>query len=90
MVRISEAHIKAITPPDSPPRDTIKIKGKNPLDGASLSNINPAVEVEFGLKNAPSKGVVVTAITQGALSARVVRVGDADYCGQWQPRIFAR
>lgn len=71
-----ETKIKAIAPPDSPPRATIKIKGKNPLDGASLSNINPAVEVEFGLKNAPSKGVVVTGITQGTLSARVVRVGD--------------
>ena len=72
----SETKIKAISPPDSPPRDTFKVKGKNPLDGASLSNINPAVEVEFGLKNAPSKGVVVTGITQGTLSARVVRMGD--------------
>jgi Do/DeqQ family serine protease len=71
-----ETTIKAIAPPDSPPRNTLKIKGKNPLDGASLSNINPAVVVEYGLKNAPSKGVIVTAITQGTLSARVVRVGD--------------
>jgi Do/DeqQ family serine protease len=71
-----ETDIKAIAPPDSPARDTLKITGKNPLDGASLSNINPAVTVEFGLKNAPSKGVVVTGVTQGTLSARVVRVGD--------------
>lgn len=71
-----ETNIKAITPPDSPARNTIKIKGKNPLDGASLSNINPAVTVEFSLKNTPSKGVVVTGVTQGTLSVRVVRVGD--------------
>lgn len=71
-----ETQIKAITPPDSPPRNTIKVKGKNPLDGAILSNINPAVEVEFGLKNAPSKGVVVTGVTEGTLSTRVVRIGD--------------
>jgi Do/DeqQ family serine protease len=70
------AKIKTIIPPDSPARNLTKVKGKNPLDGATLSNINPAVEVEFGLKNPPSKGVVVTEVTQGTLSARVVRVGD--------------
>jgi len=68
--------LKTISPPDSPSRNTIKIKGKNPLDGASLSNINPAVEVEFGLQKAPSKGVVVTEITPNTMSVRVVRVGD--------------
>lgn len=68
--------ITSIAPPDSPPRNPIKIKGKNPLEGAIVANINPSVEIELGLKNIPSKGVVVTAITPNTLSARVVNVGD--------------
>jgi serine protease Do len=68
--------IQSIKPPDSPPRNETKIKGQNPLDGASVANINPAVEVELGLKNTPPKGVVVTAVTPNTLSARVVNVGD--------------
>jgi len=68
--------IQSIKPPDSPPRNETKIKGQNPLAGASVANINPAVEVELGLKDAPSRGVVVTAVTPNTLSARVVNVGD--------------
>ena len=68
--------IQSIQPPDSPPRNEIKIKGQNPLSGASVANINPAVEVELNLKDAPPKGVVVTAVTPNTLSARVVNVGD--------------
>lgn len=71
-----ETSITSIAPPDSPPRNAILITGKNPLDGATIANINPAVEVEMGLKNAPAKGVVVTSVTKNTLSARVVNVGD--------------
>ena len=68
--------IQSIAPPDSPPRNKVKITGKNPLEGATVANINPALELELGLKNAPSRGVVVTAVTPNTLSARVVNVGD--------------
>jgi serine protease Do len=68
--------IKAVAPPDSPARDAQTIKGENPLNGATLCNINPSVEVELGLKNAPVKGVVVTAVTANTMSERVVNVGD--------------
>lgn len=70
------ASFKTIAPPDSPPRDTTAVNGQNPLNGATLSNINPAVEIELGLKNAPTKGVVVSAIQSGTIAARVVNVGD--------------
>lgn len=70
------ATIKAISPPDVPARHPVKIKGENPLNGATIATINPAVEVELGLKNAPSKGVVVTAVAKNTIAARVVRVGD--------------
>jgi Do/DeqQ family serine protease len=71
-----ETQITSISPPDSPPRDGLTISGDNPLNGATLSNLNPAVEVELGLKNSPDKGVVVTAINPRTMSARVLRVGD--------------
>ncbi len=68
--------LQSILPPDVPARAPVKIKGKNPLEGATVANINPAVEVELDLKNTPSKGVVVTAVTPNTLSARVVNIGD--------------
>lgn len=68
--------LKAIAPPDVPARNPLTIKGNNPLNGATLSNINPAVEVEMGLKNAPEKGVIVTKIASNTIAQRVVRVGD--------------
>lgn len=71
-----KATITSIKPPDSPSRNEILIKGKNPLDGAKVANINPAVEAELSLKNLPAKGVVVTSVTPNTLSARVVNVGD--------------
>lgn len=72
----SKITVQSIAPPDSPPRNEMKISGKNPLDGASVANINPAVEIELGLKSVPPKGVVVTAVTPNTMSARVVNVGD--------------
>ncbi len=68
--------LKSIAPPDSPARDSLTIKDNNPLNGATLSNINPAVEVELGLKNAPDKGVVISKIAPNTVAGRVVQVGD--------------
>ncbi len=70
-----EAVVRAIRPPDSPPRKQVTITGRNPLQGATLANINPAVEVELGLKD-EDKGVVVTKIDKNSIARRVVLVGD--------------
>ena len=70
-----EAEVAAISPPDSPKRETTVIKGRNPLSGATLSNINPAVEVELGLKG-EDKGVVVSKVEKNSIAARVVTIGD--------------
>ncbi len=71
-----ETSFVAIAPPDSPAREAVKVSGQNPLSGATLVNINPAVEAELGLKNTPVKGVVVADIARGSLAARVVGIGD--------------
>ncbi|MBL8641435.1 MAG: Do family serine endopeptidase [Alphaproteobacteria bacterium] len=68
--------LQSIAPPDSPPRDERKISGRNPLNGARVANINPAVEVELGLKNMPSKGVVITSITPRTAASQIVNLGD--------------
>ncbi len=67
--------VKATAPPDSPSRDETAIKGANPLSGASVANINPAVSVELNLDSA-AKGVVVTKIGGGGGLSRLLQPGD--------------
>lgn len=73
---MAETELKATNPPEIPPRHERVIKGSNPFQGATVANLNPALEMEMGLKNVPSKGVVVTAVTAGTLSERVLNLGD--------------
>lgn len=67
--------VEAIAPPDSPPRQETVIKGNNPLNGVTISNLNPAVLVELGLSS-DEKGVVVTKVDPGSYSMRIAEVGD--------------
>jgi serine protease Do len=73
--KAAEAEIQAIVPPDSPDRASTLIKGRNPLGGATLSNINPALSVELGLKDEDT-GVVVSAVTKNSIASQVVAIGD--------------
>ncbi len=70
-----EATMEAIVPPDSPARKITLIKGRNPLSGATVANVNPAVETELGLKD-EDKGVVVIKVEPNSIATRVVTVGD--------------
>lgn len=67
--------VKAMAPPDSPPRDALTIDGANPLAGAKVANINPAVAVELNLPG-DSQGVVVTDVTSGRTASRLLQAGD--------------
>jgi Do/DeqQ family serine protease len=67
--------MKAIAPPNTPARDEILVTGENPLSGAKLANINPALATELGLKN-EDEGVVVTALAPRSVASRLVTVGD--------------
>lgn len=67
--------VKAMAPPDSPPRDALKIEGKNPLNGARVANINPAVAVELSLHN-EAEGVVVTDVANDRTASRLLQPGD--------------
>lgn len=72
VLRKGEAENLALTlisPPDNPPRDVRNIRGKNPLSGVQISNINPAVAAEMDLPF-DAGGVVILGNTQ------YVRMGD--------------
>lgn len=74
---------KAELAPDKPARDVRTLKGRHPLDGATISNLNPAVMEEFSL-DFYSRGVVITDVARGGHAARlgiaprdiVVQVGE--------------
>ena len=67
--------VAATAPPEDPPRHETLLDGQNPLSGAVVSNINPAVSTEMGIDE--EEGVVVTDIKgRGIAAMRVVRPGD--------------
>lgn len=71
-----EFKVKASPPPDVPARETTAIQGSNnPLSGATISNINPAVSVEYDL-HSEAQGVVVTEIADGKMAYRLLQRGD--------------
>lgn len=67
--------VKAIAPPEEPPREETTLEGRHPLSGAVIANINPAVASETGVSE-DEEGVVVTNILRGARAGRLVSPGD--------------
>lgn len=66
--------MKTIEPPDKPDRETTILKGKNPLAGFKVANLNPAVAYEFGLHE--DKGIVILDSPKGTQIGSVIRKGD--------------
>ena len=62
-------------PPETPPRDVTEIKGRTPLAGAVVANINPAVAEEIGV-TPEAKGVVILQVKPNTPAGRF----------QFQPR----
>jgi serine protease Do len=56
--------------PEVPLRETTVIKGRNPLSGATVVNMSPAVAEELQV-DALQKGVVVTQVASGSAAARI-------------------
>lgn len=67
--------VKAVAPPDNPPRSTVVLKGKHALNGAVISNLNPSVAVEVGLIGEES-GVVVVQGPRGFFFGSSIVSGD--------------
>jgi len=59
----SSVQFQLIAPPETPPREQTKVPGKNPLAGAEIANISPAVSEQIGMHGV-EHGVVI--ISSGA------------------------
>jgi serine protease Do len=67
--------MKLAAPPEDPPRDQSALEGRQPLSGASVANLSPAVADELGLVEWRG-GVIVTEVKAGSYAGRFVRPGD--------------
>jgi Do/DeqQ family serine protease len=55
-------------PPENPPRQTTAVGGHNPLTGARIENLSPAVASDLQL-DTMTKGVVVVSVADGSIAA---------------------
>jgi Do/DeqQ family serine protease len=67
--------LRAEAPPASPARDERVISGRNPLQGATVVNLSPAVADQYGLDPFAATGVMVLNAGQG-LAGEVLKPGD--------------
>jgi serine protease Do len=62
-------------PPEDPPRERSQLEGRQPLSGATVVNMSPAVADEIGVSEWRS-GVAVIEVQPGSYAARFLRPGD--------------
>jgi Do/DeqQ family serine protease len=68
--------LRAEAPPASPARDERVIAGRNPLQGATVVNISPAVADQVGIDPFTNPGVIITANGQGLAAQAGLKTGD--------------
>jgi Do/DeqQ family serine protease len=68
--------VHTIAPPEVPKRNTTTISGENPLEGAVVMNINPAVSAELSLPYNITEGVAVSGVSDKGFGARFLKSGD--------------
>src|SRR5262245_21043773 len=68
--------IKLVAAPEEPPRDETLLDGDEPLAGATIVNLSPAVAEELGVDDAWD-GVIVLTIARGSPARRIgLKAGD--------------
>jgi serine protease Do len=60
--------VKLVLPPENPPRDTQTVGGRNPMTGAKVENLSPAVATDLQM-DLMVKGVVVIAVAANGPAA---------------------
>ncbi len=73
----SDIAVRVEPAPDTPARDERTIAGRNPLGGATVVNVSPAVAQELGVDPFAARGVLVVRLADGGLAQNVgMRPGD--------------
>jgi Do/DeqQ family serine protease len=67
--RPREVALKLALPPENPRRDSTTIGGRNPLTGARVENLSPAVAVDLQM-NLFAKGVVIRSVSPNTISTQ--------------------
>jgi len=68
--------VKLVEPPEDPPREITELSGPQPLAGATVANMSPALAAEVGLDDF-EPGVIVVRIRRGSTANRLgFRPGD--------------
>jgi serine protease Do len=65
-----EVAVRVVAPPEDPPRQETLIQGRNPLAGARVANLSPALADELG-RDATQRGVVVLDLEPRSLAQRI-------------------
>ena len=73
--REGRVNVKAVAPPEDPPREAVQLTGQHVLNGFVIGNINPAVSIELGLQT-DAEGVVVMSAPRRGSFFNVLAVGD--------------
>ena len=60
--------VTAALPPETPPRETQAVAGRNPLGGAKIANLSPAAALDVGL-DLFAKGVAVVSVEDNSYAA---------------------
>jgi serine protease Do len=63
----SDISLTLALPPESPPRELQTVGGRNPLTGAKIENVSPAVATELQMPLL-SKGVAIVSVSAGTPS----------------------
>jgi len=68
--------VRAQPPAATPARDDKVIQGSNPLQGATVANLSPAVADQLGIDPFAGRGVVIVQVGQGAAARVSLKPGD--------------
>lgn len=68
--RPTSLDVKLVAAPETPPREEVKLSGRNPFSGASAVNVSPATLEEASVEGV-KEGVLLLDVPQGSTAANV-------------------
>jgi serine protease Do len=65
-----DVNVALTAPPETPPRNLTLLDGREPFAGATVANLNPALDAELGIDESEN-GVIVRKIAQRSIAAEI-------------------